>query len=166
VRALFSDPIIEHRRTGVPGRGTEESKTNDVTNRIRPGRIGLNVELGRPGVGTSFRQVQMITRCLSHFGVEFEKQNPLTLLMSDEGRFPAELLKERVLSVVVEVSMPLAKLKAVLNALRTMERTVRTVFSVSIICRWGDRRRMLAMVDHRRLLRQAKVNVGLARRQS
>lgn len=164
VRALFSDPTIEHRGTGVPGRGTEESKTNDVTNRIRPGRVGLNIELGRPCVGTSFRQVQQVTRRLARLGVEFEKHNPLTPMMSDGGRFPRELLGERVLSVLVEVSMPVEALRGALAALWALEKLVRTVFSVSVVCRWADRPRALAQVDRRRLLPQAKINVGMAGR--
>ncbi|MBM3859569.1 MAG: hypothetical protein FJ395_07965 [Verrucomicrobia bacterium] len=165
VRALFSDPVTKHRSTGVPGRGTAESKTNDVTNRIQPGQVGLNVELGRPGVGTSFHQVQQVTRRMAKAGAGFEEQNPLTHLMSDRRRgvFPRELWPERVLSVVVEASLPLEELAGVLKELRAVERKIGTVFSVSVYCRWADRRRMLALVDRRRLLPQAKVNVGLGR---
>ena len=51
IRAIFSDPTIRHESTGVSGRGTEEMKTNDVTNNFVEGKIGFSIELGRPGVG-------------------------------------------------------------------------------------------------------------------
>ena len=40
VRNPFSDVVATHKLTGVPGRGTEEMKTNDVTRRIDNGEIG------------------------------------------------------------------------------------------------------------------------------
>ena len=47
VRRAFSDVTATHESTGIHGRGTEEVKTNDVTNRIAVGTVGLTVELGR-----------------------------------------------------------------------------------------------------------------------
>lgn len=44
VRRAFSDPMVTHESTGVPGRGTEEVKTNDVSHRIKKGDVGI-VEL-------------------------------------------------------------------------------------------------------------------------
>lgn len=40
VRKYFSNPKATHKLTGIPGRGTEESKTNDVTGRIPGERSG------------------------------------------------------------------------------------------------------------------------------
>jgi ferredoxin len=37
VRRAFSDPRVPHESTGVEGRGTEEVKTNDVSNRVKSG---------------------------------------------------------------------------------------------------------------------------------
>ena len=34
IRKFFSDPMATHVETKVPGRGTEEVKTNDVTGRV------------------------------------------------------------------------------------------------------------------------------------
>jgi len=31
IRQIFSDPVVEHKSTGIKGRGTEEVKTNDVS---------------------------------------------------------------------------------------------------------------------------------------
>ena len=60
IRAEFSDPLTVHPSTGVAGRGTEEIKTNDATNRLPPGRAGVLVEFGRPGTGCRFRDVHKI----------------------------------------------------------------------------------------------------------
>src|ERR1051326_3538197 len=48
VRRAFSDPVVTHESPGVHGRGTEEVKTNDVTNRVGIGEVGYVVEFGRP----------------------------------------------------------------------------------------------------------------------
>ena len=51
IRQIFSDPVIEHKTTGIKGRGTEEVKTNDISLRVDTGEVGYTVEFGRPGVG-------------------------------------------------------------------------------------------------------------------
>ena len=83
-RSLFSNPNTTHRLTLVPGRGTEESKTNDVTGRIKRGEIGLCIELGRPGLGCSFKAISFMIFRLGQLGLELEPNNPLTTLM-DRG---------------------------------------------------------------------------------
>ena len=83
VRRAFSDPRATHESTGVQGRGTEEVKTNDVTHRVKQGEVGFTIEFGRPGVGVWFRDIQKMTQALARANVPFEKNNPLTLLMSD-----------------------------------------------------------------------------------
>src|SRR5512146_563360 len=77
LRRALSDPITVDTRTGVSGRGTAEMKTNDVTGRIRYGHFGLGVELGRPGVGTSMRDVEKVCIALAPH-ISFEPKNPVT----------------------------------------------------------------------------------------
>ena len=72
VRANFSDPLVEHPETKVPGRGTEEMKTNEVTGRIKPGHVGIACEMGRPAVGARFHDTQKVAMALAKLGVEFE----------------------------------------------------------------------------------------------
>ncbi len=81
LRVEFSDPTIKHSTTGVQGRGTEEIKTNDVTNRLGEGDIGLVVELGRPGLGARLRELEKVAKELAKVGVRFEQKNPVTYLM-------------------------------------------------------------------------------------
>ena len=67
VRAALSNPLIVNPETRIPGRGTEEMKTNDITGRFLPGHLGIAIELGRPGTGASFVDVQKVTRaCAEH----------------------------------------------------------------------------------------------------
>ena len=73
VRRAFSDPVVPHESTGVHGRGTEEVKTNDVTNRVGPGDAGFTIEFGRPTVGVRFWQIQEMTHELARMDLTFEK---------------------------------------------------------------------------------------------
>src|SRR5437867_10984856 len=85
VRRAFSDPIVTHESTGVHGRGTEEVKTNDVTNRVGIGEVGYVVEFGRPTVGVRFRDIEKMTMELASMGIEFESKNPVTHMMTNRG---------------------------------------------------------------------------------
>ncbi len=58
LRKAFSDPVYTHEGTDIPGRGTEEMKTNDVTGRFKDGFVGVGLEFGRPGIGTRFREAE------------------------------------------------------------------------------------------------------------
>ncbi|MRS05972.1 ferredoxin family protein, partial [bacterium] len=106
VRTYFSNPNTTHKLTLVPGRGTEESKTNDVTGRIKRGELGMCIEFGRPGLGSTFRDISLMTMRLKGLGVQFEPNNPLTELMDPEtGCFSDELLPERILSAIIEIRL-------------------------------------------------------------
>ncbi len=135
IRAALSDPMIVNPETRIPGRGTEEMKTNDVTGRYPRDHVGIAVELGRPGVGASFIDIQKVTRVCANFGVNFSKQNPVTSLITDQdtGDMHPEVLGERVLSAIVEFNVPLDKAPDILNALRTVSNDLDTVFSLNII---------------------------------
>ena len=65
----MSDVTTVYR--GVNGRGTEEMKTNDVTGRFKKGYAGIAVELGRPQVSTSLRDLEKIAMVVAQHGAEF-----------------------------------------------------------------------------------------------
>ncbi len=65
VRSAFSNPLVLHKETRVPGRGTEEVKTNEVTGQFKKGYIGVTAEMGRPGVGVRFRDVEKVAQALA-----------------------------------------------------------------------------------------------------
>ncbi|MEW6399322.1 MAG: 4Fe-4S binding protein [Bacillota bacterium] len=134
VRALFSDPLLAHPGTGVLGRGTEEMKTNDVTGRFQPGQVGVGIELGRPGMGTSFRDVEVMATRLAALGIGFEPENPVTQLMVDgTGRLRPDVLDERALSAIIEFTIPQDRLLPVLAAVREAGALIETVFSLDVI---------------------------------
>jgi NAD-dependent dihydropyrimidine dehydrogenase PreA subunit len=137
LRRDFSDPLRTHPKTNVPGRGTEEMKTNDVTGRFARGQAGIAVELGRPGVGTRFRDVERVARAMAEIGVTFEEKNPVTFLMTDKARgtLAQEVLGEKVLSAIVEFAVPIGKVAPVLRRLKEVAPTLDTVFSLDLACR-------------------------------
>ena len=91
--------------------------------------------MGRPGVGTSLRDIQRLTRAMADHGVEFERNTPVTGLMSDpvRGILKEDVLDERVLSAIIEFKLPEEKLAAILPALRRVAETLDTVFSLWVI---------------------------------
>ena len=137
VRRDFSDPLKTHPQTNVPGRGTEEMKTNEVTGRFKRGWAGIGIELGRPGIGTRFSDVEKVTKAVAEFGVSFEEKNPATFLLEDKttGKMRPEVLKEKALSAIVEFAAPLGEVGSILRRLKEVSRTLDTVFSVDLACR-------------------------------
>jgi NAD-dependent dihydropyrimidine dehydrogenase PreA subunit len=138
LRAQFSDPLGVHPKTGIPGRGTEEIKTNDVTDRVKPGYAGMAVELGRPSVGAKLADVEKVAMALSRIGVEHEPANPVTFLMTDKetGKMQDDVLQEKVLSAIVEFIVPQSKVVQVLQTLREVAPTLDTVFSLDLAVRY------------------------------
>lgn len=137
LRSQFSNPLVTHTGTGITGRGTEEMKTNDVTNRYTEGMFGLGIEMGRPGIGTRFKDVQKVAMAMAELGIEFEPANPVTQLMTDpkSGKFREDILNEKVLSCIIEFAAPLEKLPVALEKLKEVAKEIDTVFSVSLISR-------------------------------
>ena len=137
LREAFSNPLVRHPSTGVPGRGTSEMKTNDRTGRFRRGEAGVAIEVGRPGVGATFRDIQVVSMELAKVEIEFELQNPVSALMVDRetGRLKEEVLDEKVLSAIVEFKVKNDRLESVLKAVKELATKVDTVFSVDLISR-------------------------------
>lgn len=134
---MFSDPSAVHPATGISGRGTEEIKTNDVTGRLGEGEAGLVVELGRPGVGAYFRDIEVVAAALAGLKPAFEANNPVTQLMEDTetGKMKAEVLDEKVLSAIIEMKINLERIPEFLRALEQVQNEIDTVFSVGVASR-------------------------------
>lgn len=137
VRRAFSDPQVPHESTGIPGRGTAEVKTNDVTNRVKEGEAGFVIEFGRPGIGVRFREIQKMTRVLAGCGVEFEKHNPVASLMTDAARglIREEILDEKILSAIVEIKVGLEQVPEILRVIRSVSPELDTVVAVGVSTR-------------------------------
>ncbi|MBA7579187.1 Ion-translocating oxidoreductase complex subunit B [subsurface metagenome] len=136
VRKFFSDPTTTHKETNMPGRGTEEVKTNDVTNRYKKGEVGVALEVGRPTVGTRLYEVEKITMRLAKAGFNnFEESNPVSGLMADPitGEFKKEVLNERILSAIVEFICSENELEKCLNVIYEISKKINTVFTMDLI---------------------------------
>ncbi len=134
VREVFATVYKEHKDTNVPGRGTEEMKTNDVTGRFRSGEVGFSVDMGRPGVGVDLKDAEKVYMELAKIGVEFEPLNPLTFLMSDKkkGKLRDDVLTERVHSCIPEFKIKEEKFPEVLDALMKVAKEINSVFSLGL----------------------------------
>lgn len=170
IRRAFSDPRVPHESTGVEGRGTEEVKTNDVTGRVGPGEVGFTIELGRPGVGVRFSEIEEMCRALASAGVGFEQKNPVTSLMSDvaAGTIRHDILGEKVLSAIVEIKVPVSRAEEIIRLVWDVEKRLDTVVSIGagVRCDEHGADSVVAPILERLgyQLERAKTNVGLGRR--
>jgi len=137
VRGILSNPLIEFKGSQVPGRGTEEMKTNDVKGTFKPGEVGVGVELGRPGVGAYFRDVEVVAMALmgANIGYQLAEENPVTHFMSDKttGKLRDDVLGEKATSAIIEGKCKLEKLPEALQALQEAAKRVESVFTVEVI---------------------------------
>jgi Pyruvate/2-oxoacid:ferredoxin oxidoreductase delta subunit len=137
IRGILSNPLIEFKGSQVPGRGTEEMKTNDVKGSFLPGEVGVGVELGRPGLGTYFRDVEIVAMALmdANIGYKLADENPVTHFMSDKttGKLRDDILNEKATSAIIEGKCKLEKLPQALKALQEAADRVDTVFTVELI---------------------------------
>ena len=140
VRRVFSDPVVEHKSTGIKGRGTEEVKTNDVNPRVEVGEVGYTIEFGRPGVGVRFHQIQEMTRELASLGVAFEKKNPITHLMEDTstGELRKDIANEKILSAIVEIKTTIEQVPVILDTVQAVNKRIDTVTAVGISTRCDE----------------------------
>ncbi len=169
LRRMFSDPNFPHKSSTLElGRGTSEMKDNDVTGRYRRGEAGLCVELGRPGTGVTLPEIERFTTRLMAAGVRFEPDNPLTALICDDaGHIRPDVRSERVLSAILEFTVPTPALPGAISMLEGLARETCTVFSVGVITRLEDDGTSpnVTLLDQlgRRIRPNAKVNVGIGR---
>lgn len=169
VRKFFSDPMTTHAVTRTPGRGTEEVKTNDVTGRVRPGEVGIALEVGRPCIGASMEEIQKISRVLAANGVIFEEHNPLTHLMSDRttGTIAEKYINEKVVSAIIEFCEKTERLPFILELIKGIAKDLDTVFSLSVITCFAEDGSIPVMPILKQLgvtpMPNAKVNLGLGR---
>jgi len=168
-RRVFSDPLVEHKSTGIKGRGTEEVKTNDVAHRVDVGEVGYVIEFGRPGVGVRFHHIQCMTKALAKLGVTFEPKNPISHLMTDksQGTIQEDILNEKILSAIVEIKTTIHEVPAVLDTVMEVSKTIDTVVAVGVSTRCGDAGEDTELAPLLEELgydfERAKTNMGLGR---
>jgi len=169
VRAIFSDPVQKHESTGIQGRGTEEMKTNDVTNLFTPGKIGFSIELGRPGVGAYLSDLDRVTREVFTWDVELSRENPVFQLIEDHktGALRSEVLGEKVLSAIVELLIPEEKaIDFIFHMTSFLNQAIDSVATISAISRADDQghANLFALLEQNNIAfyPNGKVNIGLA----
>lgn len=173
LRKAFSDPLGKHENTELKheGRGTEEIKTNDVTGIVHDlENVVVAIEMGRPGVGARFSDVEKITKTLSRFNVKYEKNNPVTILIADKstGRLDPSILNEKILSCIVEFMIKTEELEPVIGAIKEVSTELNTVFSMSVISKIDNENTASAdniLLKHGINLNSisAKTNMGLGK---
>jgi NAD-dependent dihydropyrimidine dehydrogenase PreA subunit len=170
IRNIFSDPISVFQETGVSGRGTEESKTNDVTDRFKKGEVGFTIDVGRPSAGgVRLREVEKICMELSKLNIRFDPDNPVTYLMEDpkKGKLKDDVLDEFVVSAVIEFKTPLERCVEVVRALENISHQIATVFSIGVISRVEDDGRIPAAIiledEGRKIMPNGKTTLNLGR---
>ena len=135
VRGILSNPLLPFAGTGVPGRGTEEIKTNEISGRVKYGRVGVGVEMGRPGISAKWNEVEKVCMMVAKLGVAFCEENPVTAFMADKktGKLQPEVVNERSLSAIVEFDMPADELPALFKLLREeVSDSINTVYTFEI----------------------------------
>ena len=137
VRSIFSDPLTIVEESDISGRGTEEMKTNEVTGRFEFGFVGVAIEFGRPILGARFYDIEKVAQAVSTLGIEHERENPTTSLISDPstGTFKEDILQEKVLSAILEFKLELEKLPELFEILKKVSKEIDTVFSLDIATR-------------------------------
>jgi NAD-dependent dihydropyrimidine dehydrogenase PreA subunit len=169
IRRYFSDPTKVHGVTGVPGRGTEEVKTNDVTGRVCRGEIGIGIEMGRPCLGTDLHELEKVTMALAAIGIEFEECNPFTHLMEDRklGTIDPKYKDEKMISAIIEFNTKVENLIPILDVVKKVAKDLNTVFSLDIIGCYEENGSLpvLPLLEQAGLQHRvnAKMNLGLGR---
>ena len=169
MRRFFSDPSTTHPLTGVPGRGTEEVKTNDVTGRVCRGELGSCIELGRPIVGTTAADIEKVTIHLAKLGIVLEACNPVSEMIEDSstGVLKPEFKDAAFISAIVEFVIPFARGAEILQECKVIADEIDTVFSLDMICCYDEdgNNPAVALCEKAGITPRlnAKVNIGLGR---
>lgn len=135
---VISDPSASSAiKKGVAGRGAQEVKTVDVTNRIKKGEIDITIDMGRPGMAVYLRDVEKVAMAICRAGVQIPpgEKSPLASIMPDRttGKLIPECLDYRLHSLIMEGTFPDTELATVVKALQEVEKDIDTVFTVGLV---------------------------------
>jgi hypothetical protein len=169
-RAQFGNPYFGHPQGSQGARPAPDMKLNDIHDRLQRGTTDLTVEVGRPGIGTSFRDVQRICTSLAAAGVALDPGCPVAAVMEDleTGKLKDDVLGERALSVMIQFRVDDERLGEALRALKGASSEIDTVFSLSVVNRLEEDGTApavsIAAEEGFRLRPHTKTNLGLGKR--
>ncbi len=168
-RAQFGNPYYHPApRPGVPA--PPEIKMNDINGLIPGGITEIIVEVGRPGVSTTFFDVQTIAIAMVGAGVRLHPGSSVATIMTDiqTGTIRDDVLGERALCVMIHGRIENSSLKEALLAIKRAASKIDTVFSLSVVNLLEEDSSAAAVSIAEeagfRVSLHAKVNVGLGRR--
>ncbi|MBW2308119.1 MAG: 4Fe-4S binding protein [Deltaproteobacteria bacterium] len=136
LRAALSDTAFVSPLPQVKARGRGGGeKTNDVEGNFLPGEMGVQVELGRPNSGVSFKEVEKFTKALAQIGIQFDPAIPTTRIMDDpsRGTFPEEVLKQRTLTVYVSFKTDEPGFDRAMEVIADLCRGLTTLATITLI---------------------------------
>ncbi len=169
LRAALSDTAFVSTIPHVKSRGGTKKKANDVEGVFWPGDIGVQVELGRPNSGVSFRDVEKLSKVLAKLGMQFDPSVPITNLMDDasQGTFPEEVLNQRALTVYLSFTTDETGFDRAMEVILNMSQNLGTLMVVSLHRKAESGQELFPTATLNRLglsLRpNGKVNLGLGR---
>ncbi len=169
VRAQFGNPYFHPKiKDGVPP--PPEIKTNDLTGRIPTGVTEVVVEMGRPGVSTSFVDVQKVCTAMAGAGIALHPGSAIATIMEDvvAAKLRQDVMGERALNVMIVGRIDNSRLHYALEDLKRVSAEIDTVFSLSLVNRLeADRTASALPIASREgfsIRPQSKTNIGLGRR--
>jgi seryl-tRNA synthetase len=128
------------------------------------------IEMGRPSIGARFRDVEILTKTVSRFNIEFADHNPMTALIVNKktGEIDPTVLNEKVLSCIIEFEANTSELADILDAIREISHTLDTVFSLCVICKVDENDNTIVETEIVKKgfsvnAASSKTNVGLGR---
>jgi hypothetical protein len=140
-----------------------------VNPRVDTGEVGYTIEFGRPGVGVHFSDIHEMTKVLASKGVTFEKNNPITHLMTqiDTGEIRSDILDEKILSAIVEIKTTIDRLEEVLETVDQVNQRIDTVVAIGISTKCDEKGEDSLLAERLDDLgvsfERAKTNLGLGR---
>ena len=112
-----------------------------------------------------------MSRALAKAGVSFEKNNPITTLMTDvnTGDIRTDILNEKVMSAIIEIKVDVARTEEIIRIIWEVEKRIPTqvVIGVGVRCDAEGEETMVAPILEKLGYnpQRAKTNIGLGRKQ-
>lgn len=163
------DDVMEGMK-GLGGRGTTDMKTVDLTRNLPHEDVDIAIELGRPALGTSFRDLEKVSTTLAQHGIEFDPHNNVSRIIdTGTGRIKEEYEEvrgERTLSAVIKCRAPMEEVAGVCRLLERVAGEIDTVFTLFLVNRCVDGEiPLLQKLEEQgiEVRENGKTNIGLGR---